>query len=866
MQQQTIWQYRVAPGTKPAPELVEAARGSHLLARLLQSRGLTTPEAIATFLNLDDWRPTTGLELPEMDKAVERIRRAIDQQENILIFGDFDVDGITGTSILMEALTFLGAKVTYYIPDRAREGHGLNTQALIRLKSSRQFKLVVTTDTGITNFAEVSLLKGLGVDTVVTDHHELPENLPPSVANVNPKLLSDQSHPLAPLCGAGVAYKLCELLLDGEAEQNPERREACEVAKLALLDLTAIGTVADLASLVDENRYLVYEGLKVLNTRQRLGVTEILAQAGTAPETTLTSESIAFTIAPRLNALGRLDNAQEAVPLLITQDADEARRIAAHLEQLNRKRRELCDKIFLEAEHHLMATGGLDGLKQRKTIVLASPDWHLGVIGIVASRIIEKYHVPVFMMMVDEEKGVARCSARSIPGFHLHDALVPLSHYFDVFGGHAGAGGFTIPLNKLEAFKQDLYAVTGSTITEAQMCPVRTVDDTLDWTQLNPHLIELVNTMAPFGMDNPSPKFVLEKVMVSAQRPLGEAQRHLKLILTHAGQAGHIDGLIWNAGPEKYRPKTHYSFLVVPELNVFNGQAKVQLMIEDAKLAGGAAVPEEKPVAPVSVAMPASSVSEPSTLAASRMPGVKWIDHRQRDAVAQFVGDLMMPVAGERKLLVYHEGRAPEIPFLRTEHLASRLALAPVEELILWDLPPSRELFAEVLATTQPSLVHLVGGKYQAQPVSTDPEKYLTMMLQLLKQWVKKQLQLAAATEPVLETTLGLLASTMAASDRVVMHGLMLLEKLGHIAVAVAPAVAEQPPAAMRLTLRLLPGTASLSRLDDQLAFVAFAHELAEVGRFRQWLIQSGLDTIKADFAMVRPAPAPDARAPVASA
>jgi single-stranded-DNA-specific exonuclease len=247
--------------------------------------------------------------------------------------------------------------------------------------------------------------------------------------------------------------------------------------------------------------------VQVLNRWQRAGVVELLDQAGTKPDAgkplpKLTSETIGFVIGPRLNALGRLDNATQAVELLTTEDPEKARVIAAHLEHLNRKRQELCDKTAMEAETFLSRTGGLAG---NRAIVLASPDWHLGVIGIVASRLIEKYHVPTFMMVIDEAKGEARCSARSIPGFNLHEAMVSLSDYFTHFGGHAGAGGFALKLDKLDAFKKALYELTLRTVTEEQMLPIVEVDAKVDWPQLNPHLMDLIGQLEPYGKDNPSP-------------------------------------------------------------------------------------------------------------------------------------------------------------------------------------------------------------------------------------------------------------------------------------------------------------------------------------------------------------------------
>lgn len=841
MSTRTIWQYRGDISKKPAPALVEAAEGSLLIAKLLMNRGVDTPEAIRHFLDLESYEPTSGLELPDMEKALARIGRAIERQEPILIYGDFDVDGITGTSILYETLSFLGADVSYYIPDRATEGHGLNTAACIRLVSSRKTKLVITTDTGITNFAEVSLLKGLGVDTIVTDHHELPDNLPPSLANVNPKLLPDQSHPLAPLCGAGVAFKLCELLLD--AHGTPE----AEALKIRLLDLTAVGTVADMASLLLENRHLVYEGVKVLNTRQRLGMNAILEAAGTNPDAVLTSETVGFTIGPRLNALGRLDNATQAVELLTTHDPERARQIAAFLEQLNRKRRDLCDQTFLEAEQHIQRMGGLG---DKRAIILASPDWNLGVIGIVASRLIEKYHVPVFMMVIqrtetqDGLKEVARCSARSIPGFHLHDQLLAFQDMFDGFGGHAGAGGFTLPLAKLDIFKERLYALTAQVITDEQMLPIIELDDALDWSQINPHLVGLIGKMAPFGMDNPAPKFALENAMISAQRNIGEGDRHLKLILGNANQknAQPLEALYWNYNSRaKLNPSEPYRFVVSPELNTFNNSTKVQLILDDIKPQNEnsataaiteAFIPASVPVTnsappkstPVAVAKPITNTAE------NNAPN--WIDHRGREALESFVGQLMLPIQDKRSVLMYHEGKKPDIPFLEASLLVSRLTLKPAEELILWDFPPSKDLMLDILQTVQPKMLHWVGGKFQSVPVFQPEKNYLSLIMQTLKKRCQTN-----GSENTTRLDTPSFAASLAISTEVVNSGLVLLSKIGFIQNQV---VGHE----IQVTLnQQAPGNTALT---EHLEYLLFQQAIGQMAEFRNWLLSDSLDKIRA--------------------
>ncbi|WP_303673708.1 single-stranded-DNA-specific exonuclease RecJ [Vampirovibrio chlorellavorus] len=848
----SIWQFRDhihQSGTPFPQEILDATEGSPLLAQLLANRGLRTPDDIRAFLNLQDYQPTSGWALPDMEPAVNRILKAIEAQEPILIYGDFDVDGITGTSVLYETLKkHLKANVSFYIPDRATEGHGLNTAALVRLTSSRKLKLVITTDTGITNFPEVSLLNGLGVDTIVTDHHALPENLPPALANINSQRLLtevDANHPMGHLCGAGVAYKLCEILLEKSMPADEAQRAA-----ESLLDIVAVGTVVDMVPLVHENRWLVYRGLQVLNRRQRPGFNEILEQAGAKADAPITSETLGFTIGPRLNALGRLERADQGVELITSQDPERIRVIAAHLEFLNRKRRDLCDQTYLEAEAHLQKSGGLD---DKRAIILASPDWNPGIIGIVASRLIEKYHVPVFMMVVDESKAEVRCSARSIPGFHLHDELLALERYFLGFGGHAGAGGFALKLDRLEAFKRDLHQICQAKITEEQMRPSVEVDAKLVWSQVNPHLLTLIDKLAPFGMANPSPKFVLENVNVAAQRFMGEDERHIKLVLANPnGQKGEsntpLEAIIWNFGrKERFDARAPYSFVVVPGLNSFNGTTKVQLIIEDYKTDQAARLSTETQNAPA--IEPAQTAVQPAKVAAlkpevttivktvpsqaeseSQPSGPQWIDHRGRESIDVFIGQLMLPLQDQRSVLIYHEGKKPDIPFLNESLLKTRTQLTPAQELILWDLPPSAESFQALLKRVRPEVIHLVGGKYQSVPIFASEQNYLKLIVQILRRGEESQ---------VLEVPA--FASQLATTEAVVTHGLMLLEKLNLLESCVAETGNLQ-----KLQVRLLPQNASSQEdITRRLEYAVFQQALKEVGKFRAWVLKTPIATIK---------------------
>jgi single-stranded-DNA-specific exonuclease RecJ len=783
----SIWQYRGGSPDVDLPAfLLDVAQQQQVLARLLYNRNLHSLEEALAFLkpaDPQDLRPVE--ELPDAEQALLRIEQALDSGEHILIYGDFDVDGITGTSIFYETLHHrLKANVSFYIPDRANEGHGLHASALLRLTSTRQVKLVITTDTGISNFNEISLLNGLKVDTIVTDHHELPEHLPLAVANVNPQRFADaETHRLGHLSGAGVAYKLCSALL--------KRRlpvQDAQDASDALLDLCAIGLVADMVPLVGENRLLVRLGLEQLNKRRRLGLDALLKNAGVGENATLNAESIGFTIGPRLNALGRLQNATEGVEFLTTTELVRATELALLLEGLNRQRQELCDKTYIEAEQHLRASGGIEG---RKAIILASPDWNLGVIGIVASRLIEKYKLPTFMMVVEEAQNKVRCSARSISGFHLTEHLEKLSPYFLHMGGHAGAAGFALPLEKLKNFKEALWALANETLDDDMTRPVIEVDAKIGFDALHVGFVDALESLAPYGMRNPSPIFVLENVKVASQRSLGSTANHLKVMFEPAERQGFIKGqlqsveaLLWKCGVNfKLDASKRYHVACTIEKNTYGMGTPVRLTIKDLKIAGeveGALRPavvhetQEHEVLPASVPL-TPPVMPPPPLAPSlkrvspRLPvdqDAHWLDHRKRSNPAEFIAELLM--TEKSHTLIYNEGKAPPIPFVEASHYINRQTLQPCHSLILWDLPPSQALLDALIHTSQAKELHLFGAKYQDVDLTMPLATFLKAMNQGLQLLLNKASQLQGLP---LET----LASRFATTEEILLVSLLVL-------------------------------------------------------------------------------------------
>jgi single-stranded-DNA-specific exonuclease RecJ len=532
---------------EPWHGLLETTQQDALLAKLLYSRGIHTPleanhwlhpEAFDAYHTQQDAKRLSGWALPDADLAIERINQAIQAQETIVVYGDFDVDGVTGTTIFVETLQALKADVHWYIPDRLSESHGLNAKALVTLVALQKPKLIITTDTGIMNHKEIQLLKNLKVDTVVTDHHGLPDVMPPAFACVNPRRLEEENHPLKHLCGAGTAYKLCVALIEHHKPKGYKKL----IEKLA--DLVAIGTVADLVPLVGENRRLVQRGLPSIANRRRFGLKCLLDKAGLKGDTPITSETIGFVIGPRINAMGRLDHAQGAVKLMLTEDAAEAEAITETMEALNRERQLLCDTTTLEAEEALKAYWGEQPLESRpRVIILSQADWHPGVIGIVASRLIDRYHVPVFLMAQDSETQHWRGSARSIAGFSVSEALEHCHDYLMHYGGHAGAGGWKCSSEHLESFITTLqsYALK---VLPLEACVKRLkADCLLNAEDISPELLSRLNQLAPFGMKNPEPRFLTKSCKVLKSGRFGKDKKHLKLTLETQGYP--LEAIMW---------------------------------------------------------------------------------------------------------------------------------------------------------------------------------------------------------------------------------------------------------------------------------------------------------------------------------
>jgi single-stranded-DNA-specific exonuclease RecJ len=557
-----FWQIHKAEGF--SPEFLAAADGSDLLAHILQARGITSSEEAKTFLDTDLYPSTGPMELPDVDRAIVRITEAIEKGQRITVYGDYDVDGVTGTSVLLTVLRKLGAQVDFYIPNRAGEGYGLNLKAVSILASKHRTKLIISCDCGVSNFAEIQFAKSLGVDTLVLDHHTMPEMLPPAVGIVHPKRLPED-HPLFHLPGVGVAYKVCEaLLIDrGLPEEVP-----------LLLDYVTLGMIADLVPLIRENRYLVKIGLPVLVNSARPGIQALLAQVKKSDDTDL----VGFGLAPRINAVGRLADAKIAVDLLTTEDEEYADKLARQLQTDNLRRQELCEEIFAKAE--MLISRKLD-LERDKCIAIYDEGWHHGVVGIVASRLVEKYHRPVFIGELDPSEGIVKGSARSIDAIDLYEVLKHNDHFLAKYGGHKMAAGFTVEAEKAEALCRGLTDTCNRMLIDKPLQATVKIDMQVPPTAVTEQMAKQLARLAPFGMWNKKPTLCMKALICVGTRVLGKDGKHHRVMLEDPQTHTTFESVMWNTRGIVPVERQVVDAVFTPEINVFNNRERLQLILCD---------------------------------------------------------------------------------------------------------------------------------------------------------------------------------------------------------------------------------------------------------------------------------------------
>ncbi|MBS4208990.1 single-stranded-DNA-specific exonuclease RecJ [Bacillus sp. FJAT-50079] len=532
-----------------------------LVATLLVNRGLDDVEAAKKFLYIENEPFHDPFLIEGMESGTKRIKEAIANQEPILIFGDYDADGVTSTSVLMMVLKEMGANVRYYIPNRFTEGYGPNAPAF-RMAAETGIKLIVTVDTGISALEEATLAKELGIDLIITDHHEPGEQLPDAFAIIHPKLPGSR-YPFQELAGVGVAFKLAHALM-GEVPTH-------------LLDLVAIGTIADLVPLHGENRLITKIGLKQLAVTERPGIQAICQIAG-AKIAEVNEETIGFMLAPRLNAAGRLEHAGPAVELLMTNDEDEALQLAEELDLLNKERQSIVSTIANEAIQIVEKQYQSD---DDHVLVIGKEGWNPGVIGIVASRLVEKFYRPAIVLSYDEETGLAKGSARSIQGFDLFENLSALSELLPHFGGHSMAAGMTLKLEDVDLLRIRLNERAKEQLTDDDYIPITELDAEITVEEASIETINQLNMLAPYGMKNPKPKVLIENTAISGMRKIGANQTHIKLTLEEPGHS--LDGVGFHLGSIVDEIAQGSKISVIGELaiNEWNNIRKPQIFLKD---------------------------------------------------------------------------------------------------------------------------------------------------------------------------------------------------------------------------------------------------------------------------------------------
>lgn len=533
---------------------------SKLLTQLLVKRGISTPEAAAEFLNPSENNIYDPYLLHDMDKAVERIQAAVMDDQKITIYGDYDADGLTSTAVMYETLEQIGANVNYYIPDRFIDGYGPNIEVYKRLISEGT-KLIITVDNGVSGYAEVAYARSHDVDVVITDHHELPDRLPEAAAVVHPRH-PDKEYPWPNLAGVGVAFKVASALL----EDIPQE----------LLDLVAIGTVADLMPLLDENRALVKFGIMSLRNTQRIGLLALLnnAKIGIAD---LDEETIGFALAPRLNSLGRIQNGNLGVELLTTLDEDRAKQIASQVEELNTRRKELVTTISKQASQKLM-----ENTTKHLVNVVAGKNWHEGVLGIVASHLVEKTGKPSLVLSITDDGKIAKGSGRSIEDFQLFDAINSHRDLLTSFGGHHMACGLSLEKSKIVELQAILDDEAKKQKLDLDKKSQLRIEQTLEVDELSLDFIAELKQLAPFGVDNPKPIFSFANYKIQNAILMGQEKNHFKMSIKSKGAA--IDAIAFSVGEHGQQLVANADDIeFVGELttNVWKGQTKLQVMIKD---------------------------------------------------------------------------------------------------------------------------------------------------------------------------------------------------------------------------------------------------------------------------------------------
>ena len=755
----------IEPQDVQVPKALRAAVGGHpLVARTLVRRGFAQIEAARAFLDPDRYQPAPPTDLPNLVAAAGRLERAIQAGETICVWGDFDVDGQTATTLLLSTLQELVSRqgaspestVRYHIPHRQRESHGVNLSVLNQL-IDEGVDLVLTCDTGVTAHEPIAYAQAHGVDVIVTDHHDLPPALPTAHAVVNPKMLPED-HPLRQLPGVGCAYKLAEALY----ERAGRRQDAARY-----LDLVALGIVADVAVQTGDTRYLLQRGLEALRHTERLGLQVVMEVAELTPEW-LTEEHIGFVLGPRLNALGRLADASVAVELLTTQDLARARILATELEGLNAQRRLLCDQVTQAAQAQIERD---PSLLDHGALVLSHPTWPAGIIGIVAGRLAERYGRPAILIATPPGE-LGRGSARSVPGCNISAAIAAHGDMLASFGGHPMAAGLAIDPERILEFRRALsrtvLEMVGGPGGFDELSGARQIDGYLSLSELSLDLVGELERLAPFGPGNPPLTLVSGGLSLKSHTPVGRGGEHLQLIVEDG--EGTAQNVIWWQGAGSPLPEGRFDLAYVVRASDFRGQRTVQVEWVDARpLEGPALSADLRSV----VEGPALSADLRSVVEAP----VDVVDYRSVSNPYQVLQRLRtreeVLVWGEAGHRSEVEGRDRyELTGMGRVELGPASALSSVEgpSLAIWTTPPGPNELRAVLEEVSPGKVYLFG----IDPGLDRVQEFLKRLAGLIKR---------ALNSSEGRVRLATLAAGTAQRESTVRAGLEWLAARGHVVV-----------------------------------------------------------------------------------
>ena len=671
-----------------------------LIKRLLFSRGIKTDEEMHEFLNPLEMKPFDPKVFVDMEKTIERLSNAIDNNEKIVIYGDFDADGVTSTSLLYKTFKYLGADVNYFIPDRDKQGHGFDTKALVKLMTTVKPKVIISVDCGISDVEAVNFINSFKIDVIITDHHEAPEELPKAFAIINPKapnaleetLSAKEIESLTSLAGVGVAFKVAQGLL-----KHYNKTEFV----YEILPFVAVGTISDIVPLIGENRYLVTKGLQLISQGKHYGIKRLLESAGYKIEKGITSENIAFGVSPRINASGRLDTVEDAVKILISDNKQEIETAVISLNNFNKVRQELCQNMFLEAEEMLKKEGN-----KNPAIILYKPEWHIGIIGIVASKIVEKYYKPTFLMTYSEETKQFRCSARGVDGLSLYDIINANSELLDGFGGHKLAAGlyFSKEKTSFEQVKSALNKTIKEMLNGHELKPFIDVDMEVFPTDINVELVEEISKLEPFGASNPSPVFAMKNLKIKEKRLMGENKDHLRLTVQTG--ACEFTCVRWQQGDISLVPGDMIDIAFHPQINEYNGNVSVQLIVDD-------------------IHSEYLKDDEPEEI------GLKLYDHRKKTNILPLVNDYVKN--SKQNIMIFAESKAVKdllTPFSSLINKTfTRENIPSCDALMFFDYPADKETFDYIIEEAHPSAIHFMNYSIKY----FDDKEFLTTFIKMLR-------------------------------------------------------------------------------------------------------------------------------------